>query len=137
MTRIWGARWVVWATALLLTVATALVIVDSALDMSRAKDAVATPVNAEQWKAEGDQRLAAGDFTGALQAYDYALTLDGTDLGAYYRAGVALSHLGEQEQAITLFLRVVRQGPPEREEVRQAREWLEGAGVLDPGEEPR
>ena len=40
------ARWVVWSTALLLTVATGLVIVDSVLDMSRAKDAVATTVTA-------------------------------------------------------------------------------------------
>jgi tetratricopeptide (TPR) repeat protein len=126
------ARWVVWSTALLLIVATALVIVDSALDVSRAKKAVATTVTAAELKAEGDRRLAAGDFTGALQAYDYALALDARDLGAYYRAGVALSHLGDREQAVTLFLRVVRQGPPEREEVRRAQAWLEAAGVLPP-----
>jgi tetratricopeptide (TPR) repeat protein len=129
MTRVSPAQWVVWSTALLLTVATALVIVDSALDMSRAKPAVATPVSAEQLKAEGDRRLAAGDFSGALHAYDEALALDRTDVGAYYRAGVALSHLGDHEQAATLFLRVVRQGPDEREEVRRAREWLEATGV--------
>lgn len=126
------ARWVVWSTALLLAVATALVIVDSVLDMSRAKDAVATPVTAEQLKAEGDRRFAAGDIIGALQAYDDALTLDASDLSAYYRAGVALSHLGDREQAATLFLRVVRQGRPEHYEVRRAREWLEAAGVPAP-----
>ena len=46
MVRVPRARWVVWSTALLLIVATALVIVDSALDVSRAKDAVATTVSA-------------------------------------------------------------------------------------------
>lgn len=132
--RVPRARWVVWSTAMLLIVATALVIVDSALDVSRAKDAVATTVGAAELRAEGDRRLAAGDFSGALQAYDYALSLDGTDLGTYYRAGVALSHLGDREEAVTLFLRVVRQGPPEREEVRRARAWLEAAGVLPPSE---
>ncbi|HEU4370073.1 MAG TPA: hypothetical protein VFV05_17765 [Methylomirabilota bacterium] len=130
------ARWVVCSTALLLAVATALVIVDSTLEMSRAKDAVATPVTAEQLKAEGDRLLAVGDTLGALQAYDDALTLDASDLGAYYRAGVALSHLGDQEQATILFLNVVRQGQADHEEVRRAREWLDAAGVPAPPSRP-
>jgi tetratricopeptide (TPR) repeat protein len=134
MDRISRARWVVWSTALLLAGITALVIVDSALDVSRAKHAVATPMSAPELKAEGDRRLAAGDFAGALQAYDYALTLDASDLDLYYRAGVALSHLGDREQAATLFLRVVRQGPAEHADVRRAQEWLEAAGVLPPSE---
>jgi tetratricopeptide (TPR) repeat protein len=132
MARASRAQWVVWSTALFLTVAIALVIVDAALDMSRARPAVATTVSAADLKAEGDRKLAAGDVRGALQAYDYALALDAADLGAYYRAGVALSHLGEQEQAAAMFLRVVRQGPAEREEVRRAHAWLQAAGVPSP-----
>ena len=57
------------------------------------------------------------------------MALDRRDLDAYYRAGVALSYLGEREQTATLFLWVVRYGPPEREEVRLAREWLEAAQI--------
>ena len=136
MARYARARWVVWLTALLLAGVTALVIVDSALDVSRATDAVATPVSALELKAQGDRRLAAGDFAGALQAYDYALALDAADLGLYYRAGVALSHLGDREQAAMLFLRVVRQGPADHADVRRAQEWLEVAGVLAPTERP-
>jgi tetratricopeptide (TPR) repeat protein len=132
MSRVSWARWIVWCTALLLAGVTALVIVDSVLDVSRARQAVARPMSAADFTAEGDQRLAAGDAVGALQAYDEALRLDATDAGLYYRAGVALSRLGDHEQAATLFLQVVRRGPPEREEVRRAEAWLEAAGVPSP-----
>ena len=61
------------------------------------------------------------------------MSLDRRDLTAYYRAGVALSYLGEREQTATLFLWVVRYGPPDREEARLAREWLEAAQIdLEP-----
>jgi tetratricopeptide (TPR) repeat protein len=131
------ARWIVWSTALLLAGMTALVVVDSVLDMSRAKDAVATPMSAAELKAHGDRRMVAGDYAGALQAYDAALLLDPADVSAYYRAGVALSHLGDREQTASLFLQVVRLGPPDREEVRRARAWLEAAGVPPPTPRPR
>jgi hypothetical protein len=57
------------------------------------------------------------------------MALDRRDLDAYYRAGVALSYLGQREQTATLLLWVVRYGPPDREEVRLAREWLEAAQI--------
>jgi Flp pilus assembly protein TadD len=123
------ARWLSRSTALLASVAGALVLAGAATEMYRALHAVATPVTAEHLKAEGDLRLAAGDLVGALQAYDDALMLDPTDLGAYYRAGVALSHLDDREQATLMFLRVVRAGAPDDQEVRHAREWLQAAGV--------
>jgi tetratricopeptide (TPR) repeat protein len=132
MAYISGARWITLSTALVATLVGALVIADYALDTSRAKQAVATPVNTEQLKAEGDRRFLAGDVTGALQIYDEVLAQDPGDFTAFYRAGVALSHLGDPEQAATLFLRVVRLGPPEREEVRQAEHWLQATGRLAP-----
>ena len=56
---------------------------------------------------------------------------DPRDFSIYYRAGVALSHLGDHEQAATLFTQVIRMGPADREEVRSApRQWLEAAGRL-------
>jgi Flp pilus assembly protein TadD len=137
MTYISGARWITWSTALVATVVGALVIADYALDTSRAKDAVATPVTTEHLKAEGDRRFAAGDVTGALQVYDEALGQDPADLTVYYRAGVALSHLDDPEQAALMFLRVVRMGPPEDPEVDQARRWLEAAGRLPAHEHRR
>lgn len=124
------ARWVAWSTAFALIVGSALALSGSAAMMPRSTQA--TPMTAERLKADGDRRLAAGDVSGALQAYDEALLLDRDDLGLYYRAGVALSHLGNREQAITLFLWVVRMGSPDREEVRVAREWLEKAQALPP-----
>lgn len=126
------AQWVVWFTALLLTVGSALMLSGTGALMPRAEQAVATTVSPAQLMVEGDRRLAAGDFSGALQAYDEALLRDPGDVGLYYRAGAALSHLKEREQAVAMFLWVVRHGPPEREEVRLAREWLEAARVLDP-----
>jgi hypothetical protein len=125
-----GARWVAWSTALVVGGVGALVLADYALDMSRARPAVATPVTAAHLIAEGDRRLAARDYAAALQHYDEAMMLDATHLGAFYRAGVALSYLGEREQTTTLFLWVVRHGPAEREEVRRAREWLQAAKAL-------
>ncbi|MGH7390409.1 MAG: hypothetical protein ACREM3_13265 [Candidatus Rokuibacteriota bacterium] len=126
------ARWVAWSTVLSLLVGTAAALSGAVALMPRAEEAVATPVSAEQLMVEGDRRFAAGDFKGALQAYDEALLLDRTDLGLYYRAGAALSHLGNREQTITLFLWVVRLGSPDREDVRRARAWLEAARVLPP-----
>lgn len=125
-----GARWITWSTAIVATVAGALIIADYALETSRAQHAVATPVNTEQLKAEGDRRFAAGDVSGALQTYDEALAQDPRDFSIYYRAGVALSHLGDHEQAATLFTQVIRMGPADREEVQRAQEWLEAAGRL-------
>ena len=132
-----GARWITWATALVATAVGALVIADYALDTSRAKPAVATPVSTQHLKAEGDRRFAAGDMASALRIYDEALAQDPADVTVYYRAGVALTHLDDPEQAALLFLQVVRMGPPEHEDVRQARQWLEAAGRLSPDPQPR
>lgn len=130
------AQWTAWLTALALTVASALMLSGTAALTPRAERAVATTPSAAQLMVEGDRRMAAGDFSGALQAYDDALLRDPEDVGLYYRAGAALSHLQEREQAIAMFLWVVRHGPPEREEVRLAQQWLEAARVLVPRRRP-
>jgi tetratricopeptide (TPR) repeat protein len=124
------ARWLAWSAVLVLTVATALALAATAMILPRATQAVATPITVRQLVEEGDRRLAEEDFAGALRSYDSALLLDRRELAAYYRAGVALSYLGEREQTATLFLWVVRYGPPDRVEVRLAREWL-GAAQID------
>jgi Flp pilus assembly protein TadD len=98
---------------------------------------VSAPVTTEHLKVEGDRRFMAGDVTGALQIYDEALGQDPTDFTIYYRAGVALSHLDDPEQATLLFRRVVRLGPPEHPEVHQARQWLEAAGRLPSDDQRR
>lgn len=126
-------RWLTWLTAVLLTAGSSLVVVGSSM-LSRARQAVATPMSAGELLEDGDRRLAAGDVPGALRAYDDALVLDATDVAPYYRIGVALSYLGDREQAAAMFLRVVRQGPLSREEVRRARVWLAQAGVPLPPE---
>ena len=110
------ARRLAWSAVLALTVASALALSATAMILPRATQAVATPVSVRQLVEEGDQQLAAEDFAGALKSYDRAMSLDRRDLTAYYRAGVALSYLGEREQTATLFLWVVRYGPPDREE---------------------
>ena len=123
------ARWLAWSAVLVLTVASALALAATAMILPRATQAVATPITVRQLVEEGDRRLAEEDFVGALRSYDSAMSLDRRELAAYYRAGVALSYLGEREQTATLFLWVVRYGPPDREEVRLAREWLEAAQI--------
>ena len=123
------ARWLAWSAVLVLTVASALALAATAMILPRATQAVATPITVRQLVEEGDRRLAEEDFAGALRSFDSAMSLDRRELAAYYRAGVALSYLGEREQTATLFLWVVRYGPPDREEVRLAREWLEAAEI--------
>jgi Flp pilus assembly protein TadD len=123
------ARWLAWSAVLLLTVASSLALSATAMILPRATQAVATPVSVRQLLEEGDRQLAAEDFAGALKAYDRAMTLDRREVAAYYRAGVALSYLDDREQTATLFLWVARYGPPDREEVRLAREWLEAAQI--------
>src|SRR5262249_26051387 len=91
----------------------------TAMILPRATQAVATPVTVRQLIEEGDRRLAAEDFKGALKAYDDAMALDATELVAYYRAGVALSYLEERDQAATLFLWVVRAADPAGEARRR------------------
>lgn len=125
-----GTRRIAWLTALLLTLASALVMSGSAMLIPRTEQAVATTVGTIPLMIEGDRRFAAGDYDGALQAYDEALLRDPEDVGLYYRAGAALSHLNEREQAVAMFLWAVRHGTPDREEVRLARKWLEAAGEL-------
>ena len=97
------ARWLAWSAVLVLTVATALALAATAMILPRATQAVATPITVRQLVEEGDRRLAEEDFAGALRSYDSALLLDRRELAAYYRAGVALSYLGEREQTATLY----------------------------------
>ena len=123
------ARWLAWTAVLILTVASAVALSVTAIILPRMTPAVATTVSVRELLDEGDRQLAAEDFAGALKLYDRAMSLDRRDVGAYYRAGVALSHLDDREQTATLFLWVVRYGPPDREEVRRAREWLEAAQI--------
>ncbi|HXG05305.1 MAG TPA: tetratricopeptide repeat protein [Candidatus Binatia bacterium] len=82
--------------------------------------------SAEQVLAEGDQRLARRDYRGALAAYDEGLERFPYDLRLLYRAGVALSFLGDREQAALVFRSVVRRGDPASPEVRAAQAWLAG-----------
>jgi tetratricopeptide (TPR) repeat protein len=123
------ARWLAWTAVLILTVASAVALSVTAIILPRMTPAVATTVSVRELLDEGDRQLAAEDFAGALKLYDRAMSLDRRDVGAYYRAGVALSHLDDREQTATLFLWVVRYGPPDRDEVRRAREWLEAAQI--------
>src|SRR6185295_8982249 len=123
------ARWLAWTAVLILTVASAVALSVTAIILPRMTPAVATTVSVRELLDEGDRQLAAEDFAGALKLYDRAMSLDRRDVGAYDRAGVALSHLDDREQTATLFLWVVRYGPPDREEVRRAREWLEAAQI--------
>src|SRR5262245_63339591 len=116
------ARWLAWTAVLILTVACPVALSVTAIILPRTTAAVATPVSVRQLLDAGDQLLAAEDFTGALKSYDRAMSLDRSDVGAYYRAGVALSYLDDREQTATLFRWVVRNGEPDREEVRLARE---------------
>ncbi len=87
----------------------------------------AVRVSVDHLVVEGDQRLAAGDYRGALERYDHGLQIAPDDLRLLYRAGVALSFLGDREQTRILFETVVRQGDPARPEVRAAQAWLDSA----------
>lgn len=93
--------------------------------------------DAERILAEGDRRLAARDYRGALETYDRGLQLFPNDLRLLYRAGVALSFLGDRVQTTLVFQTVVRRGDPSSPEVQAARAWLQAATDRSSAPTPR
>jgi tetratricopeptide (TPR) repeat protein len=87
----------------------------------------AVQADVERFLIEGDRRLEARDYRGALETYDRGLQLFPTDLRLLYRAGVALSFLGDREQTTLVFQTVVRRGDPSSPEVQAARAWLQAS----------
>jgi tetratricopeptide (TPR) repeat protein len=58
---------------------------------------------AEAWFNQGNQRFMAGDFWGAIAAYEQALAIKPDDHQAFYNKEIALADLGRYEQAIAAY----------------------------------
>lgn len=83
-----------------------------------------------QLKAEGDQLMARGEYAPAAVKYQAAVRQEPGNSAFWFALGTALSHLGQREETIQAFRRVVQLGQPDSQEVQVARRWLVSAGVL-------
>ncbi len=83
-----------------------------------------------QLKAEGDQLAARGEYAAAAVKYQVAVSQEPGNSTFWFALGTALSHLGQREETIQAFRRVVQLGQPDSQEVQVARRWLVSAGVL-------
>lgn len=90
----------------------------------------------EELSADGAARLAAGDWNGAVVAYQTALSAQPDNLDVRYGLAVALSHLDRADEAVQAFTWVVQHGSPDSEAVHVARQWLASASRPSPAEPP-
>lgn len=79
---------------------------------------------------QAEELAARGDYMGAWSLYHQALLAAPEDVSLWYALGVTLSHLNLRKETEEAFQYVVRQGKPDSEEVRLARQWLVSTGVL-------
>ncbi len=83
-----------------------------------------------QLKEEGDQLAARGDYAAAAVKYQAAVRQEPGNSTFWFALGTAFSHLGQREDTIAAFRRVVQLGQADSQEVQVARRWLVSAGVL-------
>ncbi len=83
-----------------------------------------------QLKEEGDALAARGDYAAAAVKYRTAANQEPGNAPIWFALGTALSHLGQREETIDVFRRVVQLGQPDSQEVQLARRWLVSAGAL-------
>ena len=72
-----------------------------------AKDAKGREEDAERWKEEGDRKFYAGDYTGAIEFYDKAVTIKPDFHQAWYNRSTSLYNLERYEDAIASFDKAV------------------------------
>lgn len=59
---------------------------------------------------EGNEKLKAGDFQGAITSYDHALQVD-QDYRIYYQKGIALKKLGKNQESVPVLQEVIKLNP--------------------------
>jgi hypothetical protein len=84
---------------------------------------------ADQWKAEGDALMTAGDYGAAAGKYRQAIALEPGDVSLRFALGTAYTFLHRRAEAIEQFRLVAGRGEPGSVEHREARRWLASVGV--------
>ncbi len=70
------------------------------------------PMTAKDWAHKGYSRLEAGDYEGSIDAYTRAIEMDPTRAVMYENRGVCYSRLGDQQQALADFKKVLSMNDP-------------------------
>ncbi len=81
-------------------------------------------------REQGEMLIIRGDLEGAWKVYYDALRVEPDDLSLWYGLGRTLSRLNRRNETQEIFEYVVSRGDPDSEEVKHARQWLVGAGLL-------
>ncbi len=70
------------------------------------------PMTAKDWHRRGYSLLEAGDYEGAMDAFNKSIALDPTHAVAYENRGVAYSRMGDQQLALADFKKVMSMHDP-------------------------
>jgi len=81
-------------------------------------------------REQAEALIVRGDLQGAWKVYYDALRVEPDDLRLWYGLGRTLSRLNRRNETQEIFEYVVSRGDPDSEEVKHARQWLVGAGLL-------
>ncbi len=81
-------------------------------------------------REQAETLIIRGDLEGAWKVYYDALRVEPDDLRLWYGLGRTLSRLNRRKETQEIFQYVVSRGDPDSEEVKHARQWLVGAGLL-------
>ncbi len=81
-------------------------------------------------REQAEMLFIRGDLEGAWKVYYDALRVEPEDLSLWYGLGRTLSRLNRRNETQKIFEYVVSRGDPDSEEVKHARQWLVGAGLL-------
>jgi hypothetical protein len=91
-----------------------------------------TPKDASTWRMLGRLRMQRGDWEGAMQALEHAVTLDQLSAAAFFDYGQAASHLGHKDAARAALARV-QSIAPQSEYATDARTLMEELENQDGG----
>jgi len=93
-----------------------------------------SPKDASSWRMLGRLRMQRGDWEGAMEALERAVTLDQLSAAAFFDYGQAASHLGHADAAKAAFSRV-QSIAPHSEYATEAKTLLEELELEDGGVE--
>lgn len=96
------------------------------------KKAIALKPQAPYYNNMGDALAKAGDYSGAIQAFDQAATMDPTNAAMYYfNEGAVLTNAGKTDDALAAFDKCIKANPNQADAYYQKGVTLLGKATVD------